>query len=29
VHGSSNAGDSYTFKVKKSLGKANGIQGIS
>lgn len=29
VHGSSNAGDSYTFKVKKSLGKANGILGIS
>ncbi len=29
VYGSSNAGDSYTFKVKKSLGKANGILGIS
>lgn len=29
VRGSSNAGDSYTFKVKKSLGKANGILGIS
>ncbi|MET7417788.1 hypothetical protein [Dactylosporangium sp. NPDC005555] len=29
VHGSSNAGDSYTFKVKKSLGKSGGITGIS
>jgi hypothetical protein len=29
VYGSSNAGDSYTFKVKKSLGKAGGILGIS
>ncbi|MEU0554601.1 hypothetical protein [Dactylosporangium sp. NPDC006015] len=29
VHGSSNAGDSYTFKVRKSLGKAGGILGIS
>lgn len=29
VHGSSNAGDSYTFKVRKSLGKPNGISGLS
>jgi hypothetical protein len=29
VYGSSNAGDSYTFKVRKSLGKSGGILGIS